>query len=90
VRLCGFAEDIETATTVARSVRAQLLLLDACISGVDQAAWPAKVRRIFLLVDSDSTPALRASGDACVAPDRLAHELGSALDRLFPAAEKRK
>lgn len=87
LQLCGFADDLRTAETVAHAVRAQLILLDVRMRGVQQAAWPPAARRIFLVGEGDRPPATQASA-ASVAPERLATELPRALRQLFPVEAK--
>ena len=83
LQLCGFADDLRTAETVAQAVRAELLLLDAGMSGVEHAAWPALARRVFLVADGGSVPPGPRGAALCIAPERLAGELGPLLERLF-------
>jgi hypothetical protein len=83
LKLCGFAQDAETGAAMARSVRAELLLVDSRVRGVAAAAWPPGLRRILLAEHGASASARIEGAEECLAASRLASELPAALARLF-------
>lgn len=87
LRLCGFAQDAQTAAEIARALRAPLVLLDARLAPLPRTQWPGRVRRIVLHEDGEA-PAARAD-ELCLPTARLAADLPRALARLFPQRGRR-